>query len=213
MNLKKCTQCERDLPANEEYFYKQGDKLHAWCKKCFLAYRKEHQQRKDVKKRNSQYIKEYYIYNKEKFSYKNRDINKFKEYQKEYRQRESTKKKYKIYNQKRKDHKTHQISSDEWIACKEYFNKSCAYCELSEKDAKKLYGQRLHKEHVEHVGSNDLSNCVPACKSCNSSKNTHKLEDWYTEENNKNYKKERLDKIHKWLKKDYLKHYENKLYN
>lgn len=104
---------------------------------------------------------------------------------------------------KRKQNKTYNINSKEWDSCKKYFNYCCAYCGISEIEAKKQQGQNLHKEHVDTEGANDLSNCVPACRKCNSSKWMHKLEDWYNEANN-NYTYERLEKINKWLTEDYL---------
>ncbi|WP_299831402.1 HNH endonuclease signature motif containing protein [uncultured Metabacillus sp.] len=100
---------------------------------------------------------------------------------------------------------THNISNEEWVACKEYFNNSCAYCGLSEEKHKNKFNQRLHKEHVDHEGSNDLNNCVPACRSCNGSKWIFDLEEWYNEEN-KNFTKERLIKIYKWINEDYKKY-------
>jgi hypothetical protein len=64
----------------------------------------------------------------------------------------------------------------------------------------------FHKEHVDCNGSDDLSNCVPSCKTCNSSKHTEKLEDWYAE-NNSIFNKDRFDKIHKWLDNDWQEYY------
>ncbi len=60
----------------------------------------------------------------------------------------------------------------------------------------------LHKEHVNHNGANDLSNCVPACYSCNSKKWIYEFEDWYNE-GNEIFSQYRLDKIYKWLSNDY----------
>lgn len=101
-----------------------------------------------------------------------------------------------------KMHKNHEISEKEWNFCKEYFNNSCAYCGLTEEKHKLIYDQQLHKEHVDHNGANDLSNCVPACKSCNSSKHTFKLGDWYNH-NNEHFNTENLERINNWLLKDY----------
>lgn len=114
--------------------------------------------------------------------------------------------KVKIYNLKRSN-KNHKISKNEWKACKEYFNYLCAYCGMSEQEHKMKYSQQLHKEHVNHEGENDLSNCVPACKECNGSKSQHNLYDWYNQTND-NYTYERLEKIHTWLKVDYNRYIE-----
>lgn len=102
--------------------------------------------------------------------------------------------------------KIHNITAREWENCKEYFNHSCAYCGLHIDEHYNRYKGELkltdlHKEHVEHEGSNDITNCVPSCKSCNSSKHIFKLEDWYTPDN-PNYSEERLNLIYKWIHKD-----------
>jgi hypothetical protein len=65
----------------------------------------------------------------------------------------------------------------------------------------------LHREHVDHQGDNDLSNCIPACMSCNASKGQYNIYEWYNEEND-NFSSERLDKIHKWLSEDYITYIE-----
>ena len=104
-------------------------------------------------------------------------------------------------------HRKHDITDEEWENCKNYFNYRCAYCGLPvEEHYRVWYGEMkqfdLHKEHVDHQGENDLSNCVPACGSCNSSKRTFLLNDWYNE-SNPNYNMERLTKINQWLSNDY----------
>ncbi|MEH7116174.1 HNH endonuclease [Neobacillus vireti] len=116
------------------------------------------------------------------------------------------------YRIKREMHKTHTISNREWEDCKKYFNHRCAYCGLKiEEHFTKYKGVEklgdFHKEHVDHSGANDLSNCVPACRTCNSLKNVFELEDWYNKMND-NFDQDRLEKIHKWLNEDYLKYIE-----
>jgi 5-methylcytosine-specific restriction endonuclease McrA len=111
--------------------------------------------------------------------------------------------KFQEYNKDRR-HKNHNITIKEWNACKNYFNNSCAYCSMTLEEHKIKYKEDLHKEHVIHNGENNLSNCIPSCKSCNSSKWEFTLEKWYNEKNG-NYTIERLDKILKWLSDDYKK--------
>lgn len=98
--------------------------------------------------------------------------------------------------------KNHDITKKEWESCLKYFNHSCAYCGILNNEAKKKYNNYLHKEHVDHNGSNKIDNCVPACKSCNSKKWEFTLEEWYSEDN-ENFTYERLDKIKKWINEDY----------
>jgi hypothetical protein len=98
----------------------------------------------------------------------------------------------------RKMHKEHDISEQEWDECKEFFNYSCAYCGMDEHFAKIEYDQGLNKEHVDHKGANDITNCVPACKGCNGRKWIYELNEWYNE-NNPIYSKRRYNKIIKWI--------------
>lgn len=107
--------------------------------------------------------------------------------------------KFKIYSGR---HKDHDINKHEWDSCKQYFNYECAYCGMAEQEAKERYNNFLHKEHVDCNGNSDLSNCVPACKQCNSEKHTFELDDWYREENDK-YSIDRYNKIIKWLQSDH----------
>lgn len=118
----------------------------------------------------------------------------FKEYQ------NNNKDKIKAYQEKRQN-KNHSISKKEWESCKQYFDNKCAYCGVTEQEAKKEQGQYFHKEHMIHDGSNGIENCVPACKSCNSSKHIYGLEDWYKQQ--KYYTEERYNKIIKWVTEDY----------
>lgn len=146
--------------------------------------------------------------------YKNSKKGKMKNYiqEKEYREngkrnewRENNKDKLNEYVVNRMKNKKHKINNEEWEDCKQYFNNSCAYCGIDEHEAKEIYNNYLHKEHVIHNGANDLSNCIPACKGCNSSKHDSDFNNWYNEEN-ENYTYERLEKIHTWLNEDYLKY-------
>jgi hypothetical protein len=118
---------------------------------------------------------------------------------------QSNKLKQKAYREKRKD-KIHEISKTEWINCKNYFNSGCGYCGKLEKDHfRKWKGEYrksdLHKEHVDDSGANDLSNCIPSCLNCNSSKWNHNFEIWYKKQ--PFFSIARMEKIEKWLNSDY----------
>ena len=138
-------------------------------------------------------------------SKRQRESGKYKDWQR------NNKDKIRQYNKNREKNKMHEISDSEWLSCKAYFNNSCAYCGLHEDEHyRKHYGKMkrfdLHKDHVDHEGANDLSNCVPACQSCNSSKHNKELEEWYRPNNElwcEVYSHERLSKINKWLNDNY----------
>jgi hypothetical protein len=114
--------------------------------------------------------------------------------------------KYRVYGKERQ-HKNHDITDEQWIGCKNYFGNTCAYCDLPleqhwvEYAGKMILGD-FHKEHAIHNGANDLGNCVPSCKSCNSSKWEYDLDDWYNE-NNHRFTIEKYNKIKQWLNVDY----------
>ncbi|MFS0643811.1 HNH endonuclease [Siminovitchia sp. 179-K 8D1 HS] len=118
----------------------------------------------------------------------------------ERRWRQNNKDKLKLYAQ-RYNSKKHNISEEEWDRCKKYFNHECAYCGMSEEAHRLTYKQQLHKEHVIHDGREDIKNCVPSCKSCNSSKRTSTLNQWYNVEH-PNYSRERYLKIYYWMRYD-----------
>jgi hypothetical protein len=102
----------------------------------------------------------------------------------------------------RLEHKAHEITNIEWKLCKEYFDNKCAYCGMTYENHKKIYKQDLHREHVDHNGSNKLDNCVPSCKICNSSKKDKEILDWYNE-NNFVFTQKRFDKILDWIEEDH----------
>ncbi|SEN44345.1 HNH endonuclease [Paenibacillus sophorae] len=110
--------------------------------------------------------------------------------------------KLKEYNRQRYSNKKHEITFSEWDSCKKYFNYMCAYCGITEEEHRLTLNQQLHREHVDCNGSNDLSNCVPACQSCNSSKHKFELIEWYDEDNT-NFREDRLLKLIKWVTEDY----------
>lgn len=107
-----------------------------------------------------------------------------------------------------RQHKQHEISLEERESCKGYFNFACAYCGMNEKDHILEFSQRLHMDHVNPDGANDLSNNVPACKSCNSKKGTHSLEEFYSLKEVSNENKLRIEK---WLSSDYTMFMEIKI--
>lgn len=113
------------------------------------------------------------------------------------------------YCKQRGMNKKHNINKEEWENCKNYFNYRCAYCGLKIEEHYIIFkGENrlgdFHKEHVDHSGNNDLSNCVPACKTCNVQKNTYSLDEWFNINDDFTY--EHLEKINNWLQGDYEKY-------
>jgi hypothetical protein len=208
---KLCNRCFCWYPMNTEYYYKNSknsiDGYFPYCKNCNInkMYRWRENHPEYLEKENNRTNKSYH--NDKKYKQRvinnsnNRRINgKHEEWQ---RKNPSKLKQY----AKQRQNKNHNITKSEWKACKEYFNYSCAYCGLSITEHYIQYRKMIilgdfNKEHVKHDGSNKLNNCVPSCKSCNSKKYKHLLEEWYNRDN-PNYTEERYNKIIKWTTEDY----------
>jgi hypothetical protein len=215
---KICSICSLEKPLSEFYTQKKYSKKRGhWiyynpeCKNCTNKRSRQWQEdnyeqyQKGFLKRMREALKkpEKKLYNRQ-LAKKQKESGYYKEYQKK------NKDYFTNYNRERAMNKTHEISDEEWIRCKEYFNNSCAYCGLHIDDHYIIYAGELkhtdfHREHVDHNGSNKIDNCIPACAACNSSKWAFTLEEWYNE-NNPNFSQERIEKIHKWLDGDYKKY-------
>lgn len=216
MNSKECSVCKAVKPLDD--FYKQNRKsksrgeyvyYNPECKQCTKArsneWQYENYDQSMISKRK--YFKSEEGKSKEKVRNRRK---REKGYPKLYY--ENNKEKFQTYRANREP-KNHIISEAEWDSCKLYFNYRCAYCDLkiedhSSKRNGKLIWTDFHREHVEDKGANDLSNCIPSCKSCNSQKWEFDFEEWYKEDNPV-FSLNRKTKILNWLEKDY-KQYINK---
>lgn len=204
METKECKTCKENKETSEFYSQAKRSKsrgeyiyYHPECKSC--AIKKSTKWMSDNYHKYREYQNEYARENKE---YKKIRAIRTKESGRVLIWARKNKDKIRGYNIRRQN-KIHEIFNQEWTDCKIYFNNSCAYCEMTVEEHYKVFNQDLHREHVDHEGANDLSNCVAACKSCNSSKRTSPLEEWYNEEN-ENYTEVRMNKIGEWLFKDYM---------
>jgi HNH endonuclease len=218
--VKKCTQCLADYPATEEYFYKQKvttkkkGTLFKLQAACIICRRKQSRERGNAnKEQRRKNRRKWYLANKDHDNAKSRawqrnNPERKKENDQRYRQSEIGKQKFRESAERRKEI-NHNITNNEWNACKEYFDHTCAYCGMSYDEHKQSIGKDLHKEHVIADGRNDLKNCVPSCWRCNSSKWRYSLNNWYNE-NNPNYTYERYKFIYNWIRYDCKKYIEHK---
>jgi hypothetical protein len=208
---KICSECREWFPCTEKYFSKNAangiDGFYPYCKPCnskrTQKWQEENQEqyRATISKRDANPSPERIVYMRE-HSARNLKLG----LQKQWQQSERGKQKLKEHREKRKQ-KDHRISEKEWLDCRNYFDDSCAYCGLHLSEHFNMFkGEMIHtdfhREHVDDEGANDLSNCVPACKSCNVKKYTFEFNNWYNE-NNPIYTQERYLKIIKWLSEDY----------
>jgi len=200
---RKCSGCKEWLPETTEYFYMRNKSkpekgFNAQCKKCEIEYSKLYYD----PIRHTELTNSYY-HNKPEYKNKKKSYNyndKERERQKQWRKENAEK--LNEYSKMKREHKKHNINDLEWQQCKKYFNNSCAYCGMTLEEHKIKFKEQLHKEHVDHNGLNDLSNCVPACKSCNSFKHTLTLDEFYNKDN-QNFTEEKYNKIIEWTNTDY----------
>jgi len=170
------------------------------------------QYRKDNKERLSEQKKRFYLENKEEVNKKNRKKwHENKEYlhMKSKIYREANKSvlrekglKYQKENRDsanvrshnyraRKRQLPHTLTSSQWKLIKSHFDNKCSYCGKS---------SPLAQEHflaANNGGEYAISNIVPSCQSCNSSKNASNFFIWYPKQ--KFYSKARESKILKFL--------------
>lgn len=110
---------------------------------------------------------------------------------------QKNKEKLKVYRQEREP-KKHDISEIEWWECRRYFNFRCAYCGKTWEDQYREHSKDFCRDHFLNNGPNDITNCIPACVNCNSSKNSFAFEEWLNR-NIIDSTKERIHKIKKWI--------------
>ncbi|PHA03050.1 endonuclease [Bacillus pseudomycoides] len=205
MEIKNCSICNKEKELSEFYSQHKQSKTRGnytyyqpYCKEC--ASRKSQTWNVNHRERAREIVAK--VENSPEGRIKKRNRNKlYKDQRKQWLQNNPDK--VKEYHQKYKD-KMFEITNNQWTACKDYFNHSCAYCGMTEIEAQEKFNKGLHKEHATNNGDNDLSNCVTACTGCNSSKHKNDYTEWYISDNTI-YDEERMKKIDKWLKEDYKK--------
>jgi hypothetical protein len=211
---KKCTKCESVYPETYEYFYYQNKSkkelgFMSQCKKCMIKYSGKYQnehfeQAQEFKAGWHQKNKEYKLKRNKQWILEHPEER--KQYLKEYYYQ--NKDKFKAYRIKRKMHKKHEISLIEWNSCKKYFDNLCAYCGKTLDEN----GKDFCKDHIDNDGSNDLTNCIPACAHCNCTKSYKEFDDFYNEDNS-DFSFERWNKIQQWISKDCYKYLDRRKQN
>jgi 5-methylcytosine-specific restriction endonuclease McrA len=193
METKVCSICKKEKPINDFYKAKLFKDGHMYfCKECDRERKKKYKEGviKDIekyekiKKKNKEYNREY--------KKNNREI--IKERKRLYRKTEKGKIQHKIEKQKRKARLKQTecaYKSSDWLECIEYFNNKCCYCG----EQKELYQE--HFVPLNKGGEYTKNNIIPACKSCNSSKQDRDFEEWYKTQ--PFYSEIRKKKIYKYL--------------
>lgn len=207
-DYKYCNKCNEYHPASADYFYPNKsnsiDGLNPYCIEQTIIKSEQWalenpERRKELKNKYNQ--RDYIIERRRQSTKLRKELGKEKEWHQKNPHKAS------MYSKDKQLYRTHDITDEEWINCKQYFDNSCAYCGLNQdlhlknyKGKPKLYD--LHREHVDDKGANDLSNCIPSCHMCNSEKWEFEFDEWYSTRN-MHYSVERHDKIIRWLTNDY----------
>jgi hypothetical protein len=105
-------------------------------------------------------------------------------------------------------HRDHDVSTKEYNAMLKVFDYKCAYCGMTVEEHRLKCNEKLHNDHVDEGGYNDLRNDAPACKSCNCSKHEKDMEEWFREQ--EFFSEKKLEKIKWWITEGYKKFIENK---
>ena len=162
--LKKCKYCN-DIKSLEQFdiHSKVKGNTVSYCKDCKHIYKREKSSYdRNYLKDNLDIKKAYYNHWKENGGIELRRMN---------NQSREAKKKSLLAD----------LTSTQWEETLKYFNYTCAYCDLSKQEHMDRYDTSLSQDHIIPVtddGAYSNFNIIPACKSCNSSKNNRELEDF-----------------------------------
>lgn len=182
------------LRANKKWRNKNKQKIKEYHKNYYDKNKEEilndakkyyEENRQRIKEYDAKYRPKYYKENREYYRLRGR------------KNREKNKEIYKMYTQKYRARKNSLISNfttDQWQQCLTHFNHQCAYCGSTES---------LEQEHVIPVsrgGHYTPDNIIPACRSCNASKNNKIMQDWFTQ--HEIYSVERMANILKYVQKN-----------
>ena len=178
---------------NKKYKLEHKEKEKGYNKKYREKYKlriKEY--REEHKKELNELQKQWYDSNKEKkleycMAWYDKNKERVIERQKQYRR--NNKDKINIQTNLRRARKCRLLSNltlDQWVEIKNYFNNKCAYC------GKEFPLEQDHFIPLSKGGEYSKSNIIPACRSCNASKNTKNFFEWYPKYRYYSKKREKL---------------------
>lgn len=191
----QCSNCKELYPITKEYFYwdSKNSIYYAKCKQCHKIV-KENWRKSHLDKQAS-YQSKYYWNNPERskaWIKAYRQTDKYKQWFKLWR-KENIIKLYKKHNARMNFMRSleYSFSLEQWEECKKYFNHRCAYCGDEVK---------LTKDHYIPVvlgGIFTKDNIIPACITCNKSKQQKIFDEWYPKQSF--YNEDRLNRIKIYL--------------
>lgn len=164
ISTKECTICKVSKPYNKEYFYSNKSRKYGLDNICKVC-------RREV-------VREYKRNNREKI---NKAHSEYKKKNRDY---------FNVYEQKRRSRQKKLAASftyKDWQSVLNTFDHSCAYCGSATEI------QQEHYIPVASGGAYTKDNIIPACATCNMSKNDKNIIVWY--KTRSYYAGERMDKI------------------
>lgn len=208
---KRCSMCEKWKEDVIDNFYminksRPESGLTPACRICITAKSIAHRLLNVERSRQS--IRDHYYKNKETYN------TRAKSYKKDHREKIISDYKEWIKNNPEKvriyglTHRIHEITDEEWNNCLKYFKYKCAYCGISQEEHLKIHKQKLHKEHADDDGANDLRNAIPSCRLCNSGKHISDMEEWYLKQ--EFFSDKRYNKIIRWIEEEFKKYIEDR---
>lgn len=191
INNKQYYELNKDrIKQYNEWFNENNKEKRKECNKKYYDKNKEmlNEYSKQWKKDNKNYEKQYYEDNKEKLrEYRRNWFSINKERYKGQRRISKQKRRAKLKNLPA------TLTIEQWKQTKENFNNQCAYCGKQLKNLTQDHFIPLSKD-----GPYTADNIIPACRSCNTSKNNKDFFEWYPKK--EFYNEEREQKILEHLK-------------
>ena len=200
VETKECRRCKVSKPTTNFYADNRSkDGKRSYCKECDKKQRQKYMKDKEFQARTKEYFKKWHKdnpnYRKELYR-KNREReletsrmwyleNKNTPEYRERKRREVSKWRQRLNST------TYDYDDNDWIEALIFFNKKCCYCGAE---------TELERDHfipLSKGGPFIKGNIVPACRSCNASKQDKLFEEWYFEQDY--YNKEREQKVHDYL--------------
>jgi 5-methylcytosine-specific restriction endonuclease McrA len=205
----KCKLCHSK--EGKKYYLGNKEWFNEFCKNHYEENKEEYLKRQSIyriknKDKISKYHKEYHAKNRDEMLIKSKEKykkrieyykEKHRQYSKIFHKTERGKQISNINCQKRHARKKEldaTFTIEEWNECKRYFNNKCCYCGNESK---------LQQDHfiaLSKDGEYTINNIVPACQSCNNSKNDGNFFKWYPRQGF--YNKKREQKILRYLNYD-----------
>lgn len=172
----------------QEYVKNNPDKVKKWTKKYY------HKHKEQIKERNRRYNdnnKEYILQRDREYYERNKTLR--VKASREYRKNNpDVIRRQSQVRMARKKKTLSDLTVEQWIETLNYFDNACSYCGRDDVP--------LEQEHVIPLylgGGYTKNNIIPACKSCNSSKDIRLLDDWFPKRST--YTEEKMNKIMEFI--------------